>query len=1514
MEAHESQEEGVLRDSYYNDPSQLSLLLQRHTGTVHSLQFTVTSDGHPSPTKPSAFTAAAVSTRDAPPQSPAAAPHPGPRRVTPHPQHVNPSLITHHTAPTPPVTERIVADKMFNTFGNAMDFPGDTQPDSQLYKNFTSAVHADSHQEPVLPSLLNPIDEDTTDAVDTAESSQLQDSPHVTSPTVILGDRETQLHAAILPTSPIKFETPANAGRKRNNEGQLISSAIRTATTTPGTNLSASAFFDAGDNELGHGMSLTQAFNATQAKTSPVVGGPAEDPVFQRPSPTFAAARNSSPVPFMSSPIKQIRNEPLFRSSSEPRTEYITMRESQEMRGGELRIDDTSAAAQDSWDEPSETEKRFRRRKAKERFDQEAAKSLATVSAPCLTSVRQGKARRLLSMNTNYHNRTSARPSHRRTYDGPFDDEEGPLEDEPTDSPDELSQHVPSSARVSRAGSSPLKTDKEARIQVPHTSSHQPGTLSGRTVPNSPQRETPSSQVQQESQVRFSALPTNRFSRPKSSKETETVMDSQPDATAEMDSLPRPKPLRFPSSPSTNQYSVNQTTMDRREWPTSQRLSSPPPMPPKSSPGLLEDEGPGNEGDEERVPSSPPVIAQDDDIVYDEHAYDEHSEPMDGGSSTNEDADVTEDEGDGEVDPDGPTQPDRVPPGKTIGDGVEQWDRHETRKMNETADGEVTHAEEVVRSSHPEDEVQKPSSGSMRPPLLKRQSTIPESDMLEETQPSYFLESETTGDHSTETAQGAEGESNNAQDFHTAQEALATFEPKDSTPANVESTPHVRSLKDIASLPQTQLSTDTSAIEMPQLFSEGMDDDMDTVASASSAGRAFKKRKITYSAKKKGFDSAVKETDPLSEPPTSPLKHAQHSRDDIAHLATEQEQQSALATEAHDETMFATPATLKAGRPRKTAKPRSHKKGALQPVKQSLFRRSPDRTPARSKPHQDPDENAQPIPETPAETSAEQAEDVEMHDAAASVDTPDELAGPTPAPELVEDDEVILETDDRGEAPTGELVHPHRVLAYWPGNPVFYPATCLGHGEGQQLRVRYDDGNIHPLDPTQVRAFDLQIGDQVKVDEKGMKKHIYVVVGFRDKQEKLSLDEFPTTDRRGYATVVLEEKQRDSLPQAQLDKAKQAIAVPMGKIYLTNQLWLRYRNRAYTHTSVSSPSAPGSEIETPKAEHAVTPATSRRGLAPPSFLKSTTTRAGSVASSVRSGAGIFSNMAFAVTLTTSDDAGRQAYKKLIKSNGGQVLENGFHELFDYDSSVTTSFRSSSQVPTDMDDLILKDEFKDLGFVAVISDAHCRTGKFIQALALNIPCLHTRWIQDSLASSCALSFAKYVLPAGLSTYLSPTGVLRSRILDVYDPDEEVTFAQMIKGRELLLQDQAILMFKGKTKKEQADRHFWTFIAHALGPATVERCVGLAEAKNMLKDGAWDYVYVDGAVEEAAHVLLGHAKPTAGRGPKKPGRKKKVIEGEDGGTGLVRSGKIGGKNVRVVGDEFIIQSLILGALAE
>lgn len=1466
------------------------------------------------------------------------------------------------------MTDAVIAPKMHHSFAG-MDAPGDTQPDSQMHREWTSGIFGTAETTTRMPSprsgpksLFTEHDDDDaeplTDGVEIVESSQIQQAAVVTSPTAFEDDRGPYIRTEQAFTSPLKFETPAVAGRKRNSLGQILSSTTGIE-TTPDTVASASAFGGAfGRSGFGQPLSLTQAFDLTQARTSPVVAG-TEDPIFQRPSPNFSNVRHSSPIPALSSPIKVMRNErsdPIVRSSSEPRSEYVTMKESQEKRKHTKGPQRAMLVQEDSWEELTAAQKRLQRQRQKEQIHREAGFSLSHISAPANSKSQGAHKRRGNALQSPDAVQDISR---QMWHDGVQEDEDVAMEDpsqylapdadEAEYSPDELSQDVAVAAQA------PMKYNcVENGVQVPKTSSHPQRTQPDHTRGNGSHRRSPSSQLQRESQVQAPASQSILRMAPQSSRGSVAVMDSQPDVTVRPESFPRPPDLiRFPSSPSMNQYSINQTTVASKTGYTSQMISSSMiQMPPRSSPEVEGDaEGRETPEEEERVPSSPPIMT--DEITYDEHGHDEHLHEVDeheaGGPTTgDEDADMDEEElpiveSESVEDDEGaaiePNQGEMkenvdielVQPTKV--DGGTDQEIPETLEEEKQCDAAQDDAAESAKGPKTEQQ-----EGSTKPTaILQRQNTIPDTDTLDETQPSWFGEDlpavhdDTLPVHTTHAETQRQEHTNHTEPFQTARErqtgsqtdVLAPASSRDDGSDPVRNASRIRSLNDIANLPATQQSTIEEEIEIPRL--SGFDDDGDAhMASSGPATPAAKRRRTAHATESSVFRSPVKESgivDPVpKQVPPSPLKQLQQAREETPPTASAQgrEEQGALAAaQAREDVQavaYGRPATLESRGSSRPTRHQKSKKGSLKSARAVIATMSsPINSPSKPK----ASAAAQPpMPTTPSRkdtTPVAKPADVEMHDAG---DSTDELASsPPPSATRLP----VRSTPRKAQAYTGEVIVPNRVFASWPGSH-FYPATCLGRSDSKQFQVRFDDGNTTSLDAFQVRSLDLRPGDQVKVDEPGMKKHTYVVVGLCDMCNDLENYEFPMTDRYGHVSVVLEEKQRDSLPAGRVAPQKKQVTVPILSVYLTTQLWGRIRNRSFQLLPSSSPSRITSQMGTPVPTEALTtPSFTRRGLAVPSFLKDTTNRAGSVASSSRSGSGTFSNMAFVLT-STGDGMDKDAVARAIKMNGGRVLEQGFHELFDTESIELSASQSRRLLVSAIDGdgaLTLKEEFKKLGFVALVTDSHSRSTKYLQALALNVPCLHLRWVNDSLSASHALSFARYLLPAGVSKYLDPNGIVRSRAMRIYDPSgDDVSFEKTFQNRELLLQGQSVLLVTGKSKKEIEKRQPFVFLTHALGSANVGRCADLSAASQLLGQGQWDWVYVDGdqsSINDAAGQLFGTGAPAkSAKGSFKKGKKRKRDDGD--AEELVAKGDISGRKVRVTSAEFVIQSLILGALVD
>lgn len=488
--------------------------------------------------------------------------------------------------------------------------------------------------------------------------------------------------------------------------------------------------------------------------------------------------------------------------------------------------------------------------------------------------------------------------------------------------------------------------------------------------------------------------------------------------------------------------------------------------------------------------------------------------------------------------------------------------------------------------------------------------------------------------------------------------------------------------------------------------------------------------------------------------------------------------------------------------------------------------------------------------------------------------------------------------DTTSDATTDKELFPDRVLAMFRGEMNYYTATVLGavRGDGTKFKVRYDDRNEDILDSSQLRRLDLRIGDRVKVELPKMRIKTYIIVGFSDPIIPEPINEAapdglgPLPDVHGHLNVQLRVKGRESLPTPELTSGE-VFDIPVQYIYLPRTMTTSFADRKYflnlgSFARLTTPSNFDSTPSTPSSH-------SRRQLG-------TTVSLPSVIPSIAE-TGLFANMAFAVTFSDTHDKEKEATLNLVQNQGARIIEVGFDQLFDLDltgapTPKKPSPQNSGQASSICSDsLNLVRDAKNLGFTALIADRYCRRAKYVQALALSIPCLHYRWVMDSIAAAKVLPFEKYLLPAGESAFLS--GAVRSRSLVPYDPcSEDAKLKNILSRRDLLLGGKSVLVVKGKGKTEEK-RKIYLFLTYALGATEVGRVKDLAEAKAELESRSWGWVYVDGEPEEAKKALFGNKK----------GIKRRR-------ESAIAHALVDGKDVKVVGDEFVIQSLILGALLE
>ena len=502
------------------------------------------------------------------------------------------------------------------------------------------------------------------------------------------------------------------------------------------------------------------------------------------------------------------------------------------------------------------------------------------------------------------------------------------------------------------------------------------------------------------------------------------------------------------------------------------------------------------------------------------------------------------------------------------------------------------------------------------------------------------------------------------------------------------------------------------------------------------------------------------------------------------------------------------------------------------------------------------------------------------------------------------------EQTDRRETHQALLPVPQRVFAHFNGAiSGYYPATCLRVDEGDNPRytVRFDDGSVDTISAYGVKQLDLRVGDVIKVDRPGARTTHFIVQGMQDQHQSVNPPNssttsrcgrssltnntsFPATDIHGFANVLVVPKQRSSLDGNTVNDEQ--LVVPLAQIYLTQTLWAAFRNRPYPNLSNQILISNGVQtpLQIPSTPSTPSSRTRRGKISAPSIPRS-------MATSTDPRDGLFTNMGFAITnVDRAQDSERIRHH--ITSNGGTIFEKGFDELF----HVPPLQQTTSPKDANESAIQLTAAAKKLGFTCLIADKHCRRAKFIQALALGIPCLATRWVSDCVAKQRLVPWEPYLLPAGDSAYLG--GVTRSRILPSF-PVTTATLPTIIESRPKLLDDASILLIMEKGQEETMKQH--PLISHALGARRVARAISQEAAAKAVSDAIaleepWDWVFSYDKEEQVEKRLLGTGQT---------GKKRKRRRESEAAESSAKRAKGG---LRVVGNEFVIQSLILGMLIE
>ncbi|KAF8425611.1 BRCT domain-containing protein [Tirmania nivea] len=435
-----------------------------------------------------------------------------------------------------------------------------------------------------------------------------------------------------------------------------------------------------------------------------------------------------------------------------------------------------------------------------------------------------------------------------------------------------------------------------------------------------------------------------------------------------------------------------------------------------------------------------------------------------------------------------------------------------------------------------------------------------------------------------------------------------------------------------------------------------------------------------------------------------------------------------------------------------------------------------------------------------------------------------------------------------------------------------------------------------------------------------MKAKLWVVIGFPENKRPVPAGsewESKLVDTNGHRTVLLKEKKKgaklgtstQSVPVARKrddieeGTVGESVEVPITKIYVVKSLWPQFKERLYSF-EVGSPEgvdSPTSRLSVvPTAE--TPPLKDRRAspLFPPGANSSKLLLSGipSGANTKKVLDGVFSGMIFAISYGENEFEKKGVTAKIL-ANGGRILEQGFDEMFKPIPGAKSKSITAASITTS----IASDTEKEgeVGFACVIADKYSRRVKFLQALALGIPCLAGRWVEDCIKKNMVVDWEMYLLPAGESAYLS--GAIRSRILPPFSAATS-KFLGIVEQRRKLLDGYNVLLVMGKGKVGEKRRPY-RFLVWAMGARIVRGVVSVEEANAVLREGVNGPVGVqDSGIDGVVGAELACQRWD--------------LVYLDSGSGRVGKEKLwtgvpkGWGRPRIVDDEWVVQSLILGRL--
>lgn len=297
-----------------------------------------------------------------------------------------------------------------------------------------------------------------------------------------------------------------------------------------------------------------------------------------------------------------------------------------------------------------------------------------------------------------------------------------------------------------------------------------------------------------------------------------------------------------------------------------------------------------------------------------------------------------------------------------------------------------------------------------------------------------------------------------------------------------------------------------------------------------------------------------------------------------------------------------------------------------------------------------------------------------------------------------------------------------------------------------QFRAMFGDGTYLERNHSQIKPFDVAAGDHVKTLHD--KRYNYRVIRLLAK-EQVSFNSRAIPIASDTPEVfVSSDKSYIELEQL---KTKQRLTVPILSLYMSAaqiKAYLKAPGRTQINkiasidrTLIGTRSAFRKVVAETESYAVGSTAVRQATKRPESLAKEPATQNdGGVNILLPRKSGIFDNCVFTIS-GLQEDEGRNV-RELVANNGGTILVNGLGDLFEADlMKMQMKWRHQSDF-----------RLHNVTFAAVLSRKPQRTTKYLEALALRWPCLSWRFIQEAIKLNSIAEWDKYVLAAGISTYL------------------------------------------------------------------------------------------------------------------------------------------------------------------